>query len=198
MHYVFLLGVLFITVLSAGTTKQVPASSPASVIERHAYVGAGYSSFVLQDEVTEEELSSGVFLLLVGYQFTENFSLEGRFYRNTDEKIDYDPGNRPSPHATYKSTFSNSAVFLKASYPISKFEVYGLLGYGRVKLTNIAGGDREESGVQYGLGLSYRVSAHVDIFADWVRAYDDSGFDGRAKNDGITVNLLSFGMRYLF
>ena len=73
-----------------------------------------------------------------------------------------------------------------------------LWGYGVLKLTNIEGGDREERTMQYGIGIRYRTTEHLSIFVDWVRAYDDKGFDGRATHDAISVDLVSMGVSYRF
>ena len=161
------------------------------------YIGAGVSSFVLDDDTTAEELSTNTSLVIVGYSYNPYIAIEGRYYKGLGD-IDYSAGDTQSPDAVYDSDFSNIALFLKASYPVSDMQVYALLGYGQLELTNIAGSDRVEKSLQYGLGMSYKVSDNVELFTDWLRAYDDKGFDGRAKNDDISIDLVSMGVTYKF
>lgn len=186
----------------AGDTGKNTATPDSEVLSvepesTNVYMGLGGSSFVLHDDVTEEELTANTLLLTVGYQLNPYFALEGRYYQSFGD-IEYDSGDRPSPNTTYDSTFTNVALFVKASYSFEKWKPYLLLGYGKLKLTNYLGANREESALQYGLGVDYKITKNLTFFVDWVRAYDSKGFGGRAKNDDLTIDLVSSGLRYTF
>ena len=194
-----LLNLLAILAISAGNTNIPTDTKPIAVsaLDHSFYMGLGVSAFVLEDGTTAEELSANTVLAIIGYNYNQYIAIEGRYYSSFGD-IEYSAGDTQSPDAVYDSEFTNKALFLKVTYPANDIRFYALLGYGELVLTNIAGGDRIERSLQYGVGVSYRVSENIDVFVDWVHAYDDKGFDARAKNDDISVDLLSTGMRYRF
>ncbi len=199
MQKLLLLSTLFIYYAFAGETLTPVLTTPITVAQyNNIYIAGGVGTFSLDDAVTSETLSANTALLIAGYRFNAYLSLEARYYRSMGGEIEYDGGGRASPDTTYDSTFTDLSAFLKLGYPSGDFTPYLLLGYGKLKLTDIAGGDREESAVQYGVGASYRVTEQVSLFVDWVRAYDDRGFDGRAKQDDLSVDLFSVGVIYRF
>jgi len=86
--------------------------------------------------------------------------------------------------------------------PMGDLVIYGLLGYGQVKLTNIplsaGSADRAESGFQWGAGMKYNVSENISVFADYVRFYDDTGFDYRATTANVVSDAWTLGVSYSF
>ncbi len=195
----FLFFLLLFSLAFAGDALTPVETTPLSVrSDSGFYLGAGVGTFTLTDDVTSEELTANTTLLIAGYQYNTYLSFEARYYRSLNDEIDYDAGDRTSPDSTYESTFTNRAAFVKLGYDYGDFSPYLLLGYGTLKLTNITGADREESAVQYGVGASYAVTTEWSLFVDWVRAYDDKGFDGRAMQDDLTIDLITAGVTYRF
>ena len=90
------------------------------------------------------------------------------------------------------------ALYLKPGYQLGNYHPYLLLGYGQTTLTNLAGRDRKESSFQYGVGMDIDMSAHTSLQVDYVMAYDDDNFDGRAMRDDITIDMVTFGINYHF
>jgi opacity protein-like surface antigen len=83
-------------------------------------------------------------------------------------------------------------------YPIGDFSVYALLGYGGVSLSNLENGDAYESGFQWGLGAGYAFTENISVFADYVKLYDDTGFDYRAQNANVDSDTWTIGLSYKF
>ncbi|HFU76925.1 MAG TPA: porin family protein [Epsilonproteobacteria bacterium] len=161
------------------------------------YIGAGAGKFTLKNTDNKEELSSKTGTLIVGYDVHRHFSLEGRYTRSFND-ISYDSGNLLAPNTKLDATFTNIALYAKLGYQFEKVKPYILLGYGESKITNLSFSDRKEAGFQYGAGLSYTLSPHWELFGDYVRAYDDKGFDGRSRADRLTLDMATFGFNYRF
>ena len=194
--------------VSAGGKISIPESIPTVVeplIDESAfYVGLGVSNMNLHDDFTDEEFSATGIMLQVGYQINKYFAVEGRYTRNIGD-VEYDHGNTNNPdYDDYPTDFSNIAIYLKPMYPIDKLNIYALLGYGQVELTNIPLGgtgisaDRAESGFQWGLGASYDVTDEIAVFVDYVKFYDDTGFDYRARQVNVDSDAWTFGVSYKF
>lgn len=193
----------------AGGNITMPESVPDVVVEPVVdaspfYVGLGLSNMKLHDDFTKEEFSSMGVMLQAGYQFNKYFALEGRYTRNVGD-VEYDHGNTINPdYDDYPTDFSNIGIYLKPMYPIESFNVYALLGYGQVELTNIPLGgagisaDRAEDGFQWGLGASYDVTDDIALFVDYVKFYDDDGFDYRAREVNVNSDAWTFGVSYKF
>jgi opacity protein-like surface antigen len=161
------------------------------------YIGLGIGYAQLNDDFTNEEISSNNIMLQSGYKYNEYVALEGRytFGFNTD----YDRGNLfNSLSGGYDGDVSNWGIYVKPMYPIGNFNIYALLGYGGVMLDDLAGGDAYEDGFQWGLGADYAVNENFSVFVDYVKLYDDTGFDYRAKNDDVDSNTWTLGVSYRF
>jgi opacity protein-like surface antigen len=85
-------------------------------------------------------------------------------------------------------------------YPVGNFNLYALLGYGEVEITNIPLGDvdRAEDGFQWGLGAGYQVNNEISVFIDYTQMYNDTGFDYRAVNSDILADAWTLGLSYKF
>ncbi len=84
-------------------------------------------------------------------------------------------------------------------YPVTEeFNVYALLGYGGVQLGNLESGDAAESGFQWGLGASYDATETIAVFVDYVKLYDDTGFDYRAQLEDVDSDAWTLGVSYIF
>ena len=177
---------------------------PEVVDESSFYLGIGFSSMSLNNDLTDEEFSANGVMLQAGYQYNRYIAIEGRYTLHVGD-VEYDHGTTSSPdYDNYPTDFTNAAIYLKPMYPIDDFSIYALLGYGEVELTNIPLGgpgisaDRAESGFQWGLGASYTFNENISGFIDYVRMYDDTGFDYRAMDADITADAWTLGVSYEF
>lgn len=168
------------------------------------YLGLGLSSMRLDNDFNGEEFSTKAITLQAGYQFNTHLAIEGRYTKNVGD-LDYDHGTSPNPdYDNYPGDFTNIAIYLKPSYTFSDFSVYALLGYGEVLKTDLpdpkypGSVDRAEAGFQWGLGATYAITDEVSVFADYVNAYDDKGFDYRAQLADIKADLWTLGVTYRF
>ena len=206
------LSVISVIVLSsagvAGGNIAIPVSVPKVVepimSESAFYVGSGMSYMSLRDDLSDEEFTATGVMLQAGYQFNKYFAIEGRYTRDISD-VEYDHGDTVNPdYDDYPTDFSNIAIYLKPMYPVNNFNFYALLGYGRTELTNIPLGgpgisaDRAESGFQWGLGAAYEVTENISVFVDYVRFYDDTGFDYRAQHADVNSDAWTLGVSYKF
>ncbi|WP_295417702.1 porin family protein [Sulfurovum sp.] len=182
----------------------VPETAEPVVSESAFYVGLGFSYMSLRDDLSDEEFSATGVMLQAGYQFNKYFAIEGRYTRDISD-VEYDHGDTINPdYDDYPTDFSNIAIYLKPMYPLENFNVYALLGYGRTELTNIPLGgpgisaDRAESGFQWGLGAAYNATEQISVFVDYVRFYDDTGFDYRAQRADVNSDAWTLGVSYKF
>lgn len=170
------------------------------------YLGLGVSAMSLSNDNNSEEFTSTGIMLQAGYQINEYFAIEGRYTKDVSN-LDYDHGNDTASaiyDGDYPGDFSNIAIYVKPMYSIDDFTMYALLGYGEVSIGPLphpsqAGSvDRAEDGFQWGLGGSYAFGENISVFVDYVKLYDDKGFDYRAKLDNIDANLWTIGLTYKF
>jgi len=166
--------------------------------DRGFYIGVGSGIMKLKDDFTKEYFQTNPILLQLGYEFNPHFALEGRYIRDMG-KVKYENGTTlSSDDDDFPTVFSNTAIYLKFIYPTDGFSLYTLLGYGEVSLTDIRGDDRAESGFQWGIGLSYSLSENVELFTDYGCLYSGKGFDGRATQRDVNVNIAIVGVKYIF
>ena len=155
------------------------------------YAGLAYSCMQIATDTPDKEYMGNGISLSAGYNINPYLAVEARYtaslgdinYQtwNIDEDIDGD--------------MSNIGLYLKPQYAIDKFKVYGLLGYGQVSLDN--GTSYSETGFQYGAGVSASVTDDIDVFVDYRRLYDDTGFDDYTNTD-VAANSWSLGVNYNF
>jgi len=204
----FLGAILLLSELSFAGGDVLPVEEPviveSSIDESGLYLGLGISAMKLNNDFSKEEFSSTGVTLQAGYQFNQYFAVEGRYTKNVGD-LEYDHGNTNNPnYSDYPGDFSNVAVYLKPMYSFDDFSVYALLGYGEVTLTDLphpssAGSvDRAEDGFQWGLGAQYTFMENVSVFVDYVKLYDDKGFDYRAQLADIDSDIWTLGVSYRF
>jgi opacity protein-like surface antigen len=161
------------------------------------YVGIGAGLFALRTDPTREKLSSVTGTAIFGYALNRYIALEARLHKSLGH-LRYHRGKLTIPDQTLKSTYDSQALFVKVGYGMGAFEPYVLLGYGRSRITDLSYSDRIEWSKRYGAGIGYRVSEHVEVFADYVRAYRAKGFDGRSTQETVTLDHATLGLRYHF
>ncbi len=138
------------------------------------YMGLGLSAVSTRNSRTSLDFFSdkngqdrtGDVSAMVGYDFNPYIALEGRYMTSIFEE---DFLNR-----------SSWGIYAKPQYPVTEeFSVYALLGYGGMRAN---GKGRalvhvNETGFQWGLGVSYAVSDHADVFFDYVNIANDMDTD---------------------
>ncbi len=93
------------------------------------------------------------------------------------------------------------SFFVKPQYPVTEaITTYALLGYGGVNVDDTVGIlnvdkmytlDIEETGFQWGLGLSYAYTQDIAFFADYTSLMDDQmGITDKVSNEAITVGVI--------
>ncbi|NOR56295.1 MAG: outer membrane beta-barrel protein [Sulfurovum sp.] len=160
------------------------------------YIGAGVGQGVVNNDQSQEEMTSTTLMLQAGYQYNQYVALEGRYTFGFN--MDYDSGITRNISDDYDGDFSAWGIYVKPMYPIGNFSLYALLGYGGVSLDSLELGDAYESGFQWGLGASYTFEESIVVFADYVQLYDDEGFDYRATLEDVDADTWNIGVSYKF
>ena len=132
-----------------------------------------------------EQDRTGDVSAMVGYDFNPYIALEGRYMTSM---FDEDELSR-----------SSWGIYAKPQYPVTEeFSVYALLGYGGLRAN---GKGRtlvhvNDTGFQWGLGISYAVSDHADVFFDYVNVANDMDSDvfrgspfAEVDSDALTVGV---------
>ena len=161
------------------------------------YLGLGVGRFVMENYYIAEQMSANTASFDGGYRFNKYLDLEARYTAGVRD-VHYKGYNLGTPNRKVSSKFTNMALYLKPGYQLGNYRPYLLLGYGQSKLTNLAGRDRKESSFQYGVGMDIDMDIHTSLQIDYVMAYDDDNFDGRAMRDDITIDMVTFGINYHF
>ncbi len=128
----------------------------------------------------------GSIILLGGYDFNKYVSIEGRASVSIAGE-DY-------------AKLKSFSLFVKPKYPLNdKITLYGLLGFGYVKLDNKnrSNVDVSKASFQWGLGASYNINNKWSVFADYTSlANDVSGKFLRSKK--ADVDSINIGLLYKF
>lgn len=201
----------------ANSTVAVNNGSTDDIIEQEGfYAGLAVSAMSSRDARVSMDITN----IKKGQDRLENINLVGGYIVN----------NYLAVEGRYGTTFSDEdrveldtqwSLFIK---PIYKFEddddrkegndyiaVYGLLGYGGIKINGvkIADADVDDSGFQWGIGVSYTFRDYSDkkdykykdtwtIYADYTSLGRDMGdlyYNGATKVD---VDAFTVGMMYRF
>lgn len=156
------------------------------------YAGLAYSCMQITTDTPDMEIMGSGLSASVGYNFNENFAVEGR-YTTTLGDVSVEKWGMDEDRSW---DMSNIAIYLKPQYKMSMVTLYGLLGYGQTTLDD--GTSYSVDGIQYGLGLSADVNENVELFVDYRRLYDDTDFDGFAVGQDVAANSWSLGANYKF
>jgi opacity protein-like surface antigen len=166
----------------------IPEVMEDPMSDNNFYVGLGYSFMKLNNDTADKKVTGNAITALAGYNFHKYFAVEGRYTATL--------GDLRANNTDNNWDMSNLALFLKPKYAVNELTLYGLLGYGQVSLDD--GTKYSEDGFQWGLGASYAATDLIDIFVDYTRLYDDSGFDGLNPNDDFSSDSFNLGLNYNF
>ena len=160
------------------------------------YIGLGLSAVstrgtdadfnIFDKEPGQDRLGNITFL--AGYDFNEYIAVEGRYTTSfTQEDI---------------VEMNGWSLFVKPQYPVTEeFTVYGLLGFGGVSMDSVNAAylvDVDETGFQWGLGMSYDVTETITLFGDYTSLasnMDGIYWDGEFEADSDSFTL---GVTYRF
>jgi opacity protein-like surface antigen len=196
------------------------------------YVGAGYSKTTVKEngpysDTWEDdaggfdgEYQENAFTAILGYSINRFLAIEGRYTTGTGsstrwEDADGDAYNGPD------IDFINIAMYLKPMLPVgSHLTLYGLIGYGTnthnwndIFYPDYVGAEKTydltANGLEYGAGVSYKVTERFALFADYVQfaknkndqiawTYDDGTDFGTGTTSNINPYALTFGVTYSF
>ena len=170
------------------TEKSVVAPSKSGV-----YIGLGYSCMQMVMDTPDEEYMGDEISANVGYKFNKNLAVEAR-YTSSIGDINYQTWNKD--YNIENSTLSNLGIYLKPQMNFAGLGLYGLIGYGQVKIKD-ASDSFTVNTFQYGVGTSFDISA-MTMFVDYRRLYDNQGFAEMSPTQDVAVNSFTVGLNYEF
>lgn len=139
----------------AAATALIIASSAAFAAQPNTFYAGADVGRTKIDDVSGRDTSVGAF---VGYNFHQNFAVEGGFRRLADKDYRFS-GIDANVRA------DQLALSVVGSLPVAEsFSVYGRLGLNRLEVKGSAGGfsaRESETKALYGVGLSYAFSPAV-------------------------------------
>lgn len=158
------------------------------------YVGLGFSALSTGtgdmdffDNHPERD-RTGNLMVLAGYEFNPYIAVEGRYstYVFDEDSLNSDTWG----------------VYLKPQYPVNEdVKVYALLGFGGMTVDGIDGAniDVDDTGFQWGLGVSHSVTENIAVFLDYTSIANDMGADawGAAPVD-VDADAITLGVTYSF
>lgn len=154
-------------------------------------VSYGASKVTGNDGVDTAKASPAILQGTLGYQFHENFAVEGRLGFNLSDSTPKVNGvSIPGASVKINNVFG---VFIRPSLALSNdFEVFGRLGFARGKVT-VSGMGLSESESRtdfaYGVGANYHLSKSTYLTAEYINLHNKNG----AK-----VNTFSVGVGFKF
>ncbi|WP_373033985.1 porin family protein [Sulfurovum sp.] len=185
---------------AGGDMKDVePAVVPVVEVieeEKNFYVGLGLSALSTREgsldffDDKDDQDRTGNLAFLAGYEFNPYVAVEGRYstYIAEEDWLNSDTWG----------------IYLKPQYPVNEdFNVYALLGFGGMSVDGVDGFDMDvdDTGFQWGLGVSYGVAEDFAIFVDYVSIASDMDADawfGRPTDVEVDADAITVGVTYSF
>ncbi|MBE0527664.1 MAG: porin family protein, partial [Thermoleophilia bacterium] len=138
-------------------------------------------------------------LLLAGVKINQYIAIEGR-YLNSFNDLKLKNKITDSQYTLPDSEIESYGIYAKPMYPVTdKVDIYGLLGYANVKISDAGGKFMNDGGFSWGAGASYSVTDRLGVFVDFARLYDDT-YDGVGFWSGfkVKVDSINVGLTYTF
>ncbi len=187
------------TSLFAGGNAAViaPAVEEPVIDNSSFYVGLGLSAISTRDAAVSMDVFNakagqdrlGNVTFQAGYTFNEYVAVEGRYTTSISDE--------------HWVELSGWSLFVKPQYPVMEdFNIYALLGFGGVTMdaVNNSGVDVDDTGFQWGLGLSYDITENITVFGDYTNLAND--MDGYYWNRPgplqVDADAFTLGLTYKF
>ncbi|GEM_PF-228687 len=204
---------------------------PAPVVDDSGfYVGVAYAFANENRDYTETtegvegnvtiigtgEVDYNAIMAQAGYKFNKYIAIEGRYWWSLgDNDWEWSETEYVGDDLIGTTTSGSDAdgdelrawgIYIKPMYPVTEqFDIYALLGYGNVKLSDDAGEWLDENDFQWGIGASYEFTENLSIFLDYVRLLDEGGSSSVVLGSDIltytwddTVYTVNVGLTYKF
>ena len=158
------------------------------------YAGIGYSCLQVGLDVPYLDMRAMTAAsITAGYYFNEFVAIEGRYTAGIGDTTVKTVNSEVD---TGDVSLANIGLYVKPQYNINNFGVYALLGYGQFTLDEDA--SFAEASLQYGAGINAMVTKNVDLFIDYRRLYDSTGFDDYDQDREVMANSYTVGVNYHF
>jgi opacity protein-like surface antigen len=178
--------------MAGGDIAQIEETpTPTPVTDAGFYVGAGYA-YIDAEATDGYDTANNALDLRVGYNFNKFVAVEGRYAFGAEDDVDFNGYTTP-----YQAEIDTWGIFVKPQYPVGDATVYALLGYGNVDGTFDGENELDENGFQWGLGAKYAVTQNVEVFADYINAYNDTVII-EDETLGLDVYTVTIGVNYKF
>ena len=204
-----LVAVLAMSSFAVAGGDVAPIEEPIVVVEPEVdnsafYLGLGYGyfneeiSFDLSDNLAySDDESMNTVMFQAGYEFNEFIAVEGRYWLGLSDLGDAE------------GDFSTWGIYVKPQYPVTEaFNIYALLGYASTELDfdNAAVDYLDTSSFSWGLGVEYKFTENLSLFADYVSVGDTDEIDFRhidgdtdvTVDADIAIYTMNFGLTYRF
>jgi len=137
--------------------------------------------------VTTGQDRLGNFAFLAGYNFNQYIAVEGRYLTTfTNEDL---------------VEMSGWSLFVKPQYPVTEsISVYGLLGYGAVKMDQVSNltVNVDDTTFQWGLGASYDVADSFEVFIDYTSLANNMNGTYWTGALEVDADAITMGVNYKF
>ena len=176
----------------------VPEVEEVVVVDNSSfYIGLGLSAISARDAAYSMDIFNtkpgqerlGNILFQAGYNFNEYVAVEGRYTTSVTHED--------------SAEMNSWSLFVKPQYPVTEdFNIYALLGFGGVTLdpVNNSGVDVDDTGFQWGLGVSYDITESIAVFADYINLANDMDgyFYTSPDMTQVDVDTFNVGLTYTF
>jgi hypothetical protein len=144
--------------LMAAVAAVAMLGAPTAAHAQNWYAGAGYTQYDFDDAEV------GGVTGRVGYNFNQNFGVEGEATFGVDDDAGVELDNALGAYAVGRIPLG------------SNFGVHGRVGYANIELDTPLGA-AEDDGVSYGAGASWQATPGLGIRADYTRFEGDDDAD---------------------
>lgn len=177
------------------------------------YVGLLHSTQMIADIPSHNYQTMGAIGVIMGYEFSDYFSLEARFTMGSQGEINFYDHDHDTRDEKEKLVSQNS-LSAKISLPVSQnFKIYSLAGITKTKTersyskyTSDQIGNEDElidynyvllgSALSYGIGIDYNASDSLSIFIDYQSVFQhikDNEYEADINSwKGLTSGILYY------
>ena len=151
-----------------------------------AWLSTGQGSMDFIDNHPDRDRTGNI-LGLAGYEFNEYLAVEGRYstYMFDEDSINSDTWG----------------IYAKPQYPVNEdFKVYALLGFGGMTVDGIDGAniDVDDTGFQWGLGGSYKITENMALFLDYTSIASGMDVNAWGTATDVDADAITAGITYHF